>query len=105
GEHLSVDNMNRALKLAAEELNVSVPEFTVAGVPHGTFFAHHWYVASDDPIDADLLRDRIDHHLKELNDDYAVERKSALKEVFLNVLPEDRFMGFLASKGKVGGQH
>lgn len=105
GEHLSVDNMNRALQLATEEMNVSIPEYTVAGVPHGSFFAHHWYVASDDPVDADLLCKKIDAHLKILNDDYAVERNSALKEVKLDVLPENTFMDFLASKGKVGGQH
>ena len=105
GEHLSVDNMNRALQLASEELNVSIPEYTVAGVPFGTFFAHHWYVATDDQVDPQLLREKIDKHLKELNDDYAVERKSALKEVYLDVLAEDKFMEFLKSKGKVGGQH
>ncbi|GAO42254.1 GH3 family domain-containing protein [Flavihumibacter petaseus] len=105
GEHLSVDNMNRALQLASEEMNVSVPEFTVAGIPHGTFFAHQWYVASDDHVDADQLCSKIDQHLKVLNDDYAVERTSALKEVKLQVLPEHIFMDFLASKGKVGGQH
>jgi hypothetical protein len=105
GEHLSVDNMNRALQLASEEMNVSIPEFTVAGVPYGTFFAHHWYVASDDHVDGKLLAQKIDQHLKALNDDYTVERKSALKEVMLDVLPEKTFMDFMASKGKVGGQH
>jgi hypothetical protein len=105
GEHLSVDNMNRALQLASEELNVSIPEYTVAGIPHGSFFAHHWYVATNDAVDADQLRKKIDIHLKHLNDDYAVERGSALKEVFLNVMPENKFMEFLESKGKVGGQH
>lgn len=105
GEHLSVDNMNRALQLASEELNVSIPEYTVAGIPHGSFFAHHWYVASDDHVDAALLVKKIDDHLKALNDDYIVERGSALKEVFLDVLPESKFMEFMASKGKVGGQH
>ena len=47
----------------------------------------------------------IDECLNELNDDYAVERKSALKEVRLTVLKEDDFMNFMLSKGKVGGQH
>ncbi|MBZ5859048.1 GH3 family domain-containing protein [Flavihumibacter profundi] len=105
GEHLSVDNMNRALQLASEELNVSIPEYTVAGIPYGNFFAHHWYVASNDHVDKAILLQKIDQHLKELNDDYIVERKSALKEVFLDVLPESKFMEFMASKGKVGGQH
>jgi len=105
GEHLSVDNMNRALQLASEEMNVVIPEFTVAGVPHEKFFAHHWYVASDDKIDKDALIKRIDEKLKKLNDDYAVERKSALKDVRLDVLPEQSFMEFMRLKGKIGGQH
>ena len=105
GEHLSVDNMNRAIQLASEELNVSFPEFTVAGIPYGSFFAHHWYVACDDHVDAKELAKKIDENLKELNDDYAVERKSALKEILLTVLPENTFMEFMNLKGKVGGQH
>ncbi len=105
GEHLSVDNMNNALQVASEKMNVSLPEFTVAGEKYKNFFAHHWYIASDDKVDADLLKATIDNTLKELNDDYAVERKSALKEIFVTVLPENVFMDFMKSKGKVGGQH
>lgn len=105
GEHLSVDNMNKAVQLASEEMNISIPEFTVAGVPHGLFFAHHWYVACDDAVDKGVLCKKIDQYLKDLNDDYAVERGSALKEVFLSVLPEASFMDFMQLKGKIGGQH
>lgn len=105
GEHLSVDNMNKAVQLVGEEMNISIPEFTVAGIPHGNSFAHHWYVACDDAVDKDLLCRTIDSKLKELNDDYAVERKSALKDVFLDVLKEDDFMEFMRQKGKLGGQH
>ncbi len=105
GEHLSVDNMNRAIQVAAEKLNISIPEFTVAGEPSGSFFAHHWYVATNDPVNPDELGMLIDDTLKELNDDYAVERKTALKEVRLDVLSEKRFLDFMQSQGKVGGQH
>ena len=105
GEHLSVDNMNRAIQVAAEKLNISIPEFTVAGEPSGSFFAHHWYVATNDPVDPGVLGKLIDDTLKELNDDYAVERKAALKEVKLDVLSEKRFLDFMQSQGKVGGQH
>lgn len=105
GEHLSVDNMNRAINQVSEELNIDIGEFTVAGVPHGNFFAHHWYVATDDPVNTDDLRKAIDEKLKALNDDYEVERKHALKEVFVEVLKEEVFMNFMKSKGKVGGQH
>ena len=105
GEHLSVDNMNRAIQVSAEKLNISIPEFTVAGEPSGSFFAHHWYVATNDLVDPGELGKLIDDTLKELNDDYAVERKSALKEVKLDVLSEKRFLDFMQSQGKVGGQH
>ena len=105
GEHLSVDNMNKAIQLVGNEMNVSIPEYTVVGKPYGNFFAHHWYVASDDKINSETLRIKIDNKLKEINDDYAVERKSALKEILLDVLPEERFMEFMRLKGKIGGQH
>ena len=105
GEHLSVDNMNKAVQLASEDLNISIPEFTVAGIPHGNFFAHQWYIACNDAVDAEIFSNKIDAHLKLLNDDYAVERKSALKEVLVEVLSEDTFLGFMNAKGKVGGQH
>ncbi len=105
GEHLSVENMTKAVQLSSEALNISIPEFTVAGVPCESFFAHEWYVACDDAVDSNLLCRSIDTHLKALNDDYAVERKSALKQVTVTVLKEDQFMEFMRLKGKVGGQH
>jgi hypothetical protein len=105
GEHLSVDNMNKAIQLVSEELNICIPEFTVAGVPHGNFFAHQWYLACNEAVNAELLAQKIDQHLCELNDDYAVERRSALKEIRVQVLRDEQFMQFLESKGKIGGQH
>ena len=105
GEHLSVDNMNKAIEMASEEMNISIPEFTVAGVPSGTFFAHHWYVATNDHVDENKLALMIDNKIKKINDDYEVERKHALKNVFVTVLSEKFFMDFMKSKGKVGGQH
>ena len=105
GEHLSVDNMNKAIQLASEQFNISIPEYTVAGIPHNSFFAHKWYIACNDTVDIEAMKQCIDNTLKVLNDDYAVERNSALKEVFIEVLPEEKFMAFLHHKGKIGGQH
>jgi hypothetical protein len=105
GEHLSVENMNRAVQLVSEELNISIPEYTVIGFPYDNLYAHKWFVACNDPIDPNLLARKIDEHLCRLNDDYAVERTSALKEVFLEKLPEQVFLQFLAVKGKLGSQH
>ncbi len=105
GEHLSVDNMNKAIEMACEALNIIIPEFTVAGIPHGNFFAHKWYVACNDEVDATKLATIIDEKLKLLNDDYEVERNHALKAVEVEVLAEHVFMNFMNAKGKVGGQH
>ena len=105
GEHLSVENMNKAVEEASRELNISIPEFTVAGVPFGNFFAHHWYVACNDTLDKEQLKILIDNKINALNDDYAVERKSALKEVFLDILSQEQFLNFMKSKGKIGSQH
>lgn len=68
-------------------------------------FAHQWYVATKDDVDETELKTRIDAKLKTLNDDYEVERKHALKDVMVKVLPESTFMKFMESKGKIGGQH
>ncbi|MEY3945541.1 MAG: hypothetical protein RJB03_247, partial [Bacteroidota bacterium] len=105
GEHLSVDNMNKAIQVASEQLNISIAEFTVAGIPVDGFFGHHWYIGCDDKVDKQALRSIIDETLIENNDDYATERKSALKDIIVDVLPEEKFMGFMESKGKLGGQH
>ncbi len=105
GEHLSVDNMNHAISMASEKYNISIPEYTVVGEPCGSFFAHHWYIACNDAVNPADLAVYLDEKLKELNDDYAVERKSALKEIKLDVLPENVFLEFMQSQGKLGGQH
>jgi hypothetical protein len=105
GEHLSVDNMNKAIELVSNELNISIQEFTVAGIPYGSLFAHHWYIGTNDKVDAKVLKEKIDQCLKELNDDYAVERSAALQEVIVDVLPLQKFHSYLELKGKVGGQN
>ncbi|WP_128543464.1 GH3 family domain-containing protein [Larkinella soli] len=105
GEHLSVDNMNKAVELVSQDLGINVREFTVAGISYDTLFAHHWYIGTDDPIDAGVLRDKIDGRLKELNDDYAVERRHALRDIFVTVLPSATFYKWMQAKGKMGGQH
>ncbi len=105
GEHLSVDNMNKAIELVSDELNIDIKEFAVAGIPHGSLFAHHWFVGTDQKADVVLLRERLDHFLKELNDDYAVERSAALKDIYVDVLPVKTFYAWMESKGKAGGQN
>lgn len=105
GEHLSVDNMNKAVDLVSQELGITVKEFTVAGISHESMFAHHWYIGTDKEVEPSVIKKLIDTRLGELNDDYAVERKHALKDIFVTILPNDAFYGWMAAKGKLGGQH
>lgn len=105
GEHLSQENMNRAIEMMEEDLNVDVREFTVGGVKHGSMFAHKWYIGTDSDLDPEKVRDRIDAHLKVLNDDYRVERIEAIKDVMVEILPAKVFYDFMRKRGKEGGQN
>ncbi len=102
GEHLSQENMNRAVELMQEDLDVEVKEFTVAGIRHGSLFAHRWYLGTDDAIDPEIAKQKIDGHLKNLNDDYRVERMEAIKDLFVKVLPAQVFYDYMKEKGKEG---
>jgi hypothetical protein len=115
GEHLSVDNMNKAVSQVAQELNININEYTVAGYPLKSGFGHRWYLgasAADGgassttrPPDAADLVARIDARLKVLNDDYRTEREDGpLKEVQGIVLDVQAFNQFLKAQGKEGGQ-
>ncbi|MFZ9742265.1 MAG: hypothetical protein ACO3B0_01605 [Chitinophagaceae bacterium] len=97
--------MNRAIQVASEKLNISITEFTVAAISEPGGFGHHWYVGTDETTDAEKIKKIIDDTLIEINDDYATERRSPLKNILLDILPEKTFLEFLEKKGKIGGQH
>lgn len=106
GEHLSVDNMTKAIHIVSEKLNIAINEFTVAGIPYEQLFAHRWYLGTDHPVaDLEELRNLLDKTLCELNDDYAVERKAALQNILVEALPVKAFYDWMKMKGKEGGQH
>jgi hypothetical protein len=106
GEHLSVDNMTRAISEVSEKLNIDIKEFTVAGIPHNKLFAHKWYIGTDQQIgDREAFKQLLDKTLSVLNDDYAVERMAALKNVIVEFVPVKAFYDWLKMKGKEGGQH
>ena len=105
GEHLSVDNMNKAIELVSTELNIDIKEFAVAGIPFQSMFAHEWWIGTDNSVDPKLLKEKLDSCLKMLNDDYRVERIAALKDLIINVLPANTFYDWMESKGKTGSQN
>jgi hypothetical protein len=104
GEHLSVDNMNQAIEMVSEELNINVKEFAVAGVQNGNEYGHHWYISVDGNVDKNVLKQKLDEGLCKVNDDYCTERKHVLKGLYLDIIPNDLFMGWLREQGREGAQ-
>jgi hypothetical protein len=105
GEHVSQDNINRAIRMLQDEFNVKISEFTVTGIRYGNLFAHQWYLGTDDPLDKELAAYKLDEYLKVLNDDYRVERIEAIKNVSAEVLPLQVFHDWMKVRGKEGGAH
>jgi hypothetical protein len=102
GEHLSLENLSRAIELLQNELDVEINEFTVLAEPWGNLFGHRWYISTDSHVDTIKAAKILDDTLSLLNDDYRVERLEAIKNVAVEVLPTDVFYKFMESKGKLG---
>lgn len=105
GEHLSQENMNMAVKMTEDQLNIEIREFTVSGIKYESMFAHKWFIGTDAPVAKDKIRDAIDENLKVLNDDYRVERIAAIREVIVEVVPSSVFYDWMRMKGKEGAQN
>jgi hypothetical protein len=104
GEHLSLDNLNRAVRMLEEEFDVEVREFTVSGIRSHSMFAHKWFLGIDGGFDQQLAARKIDEYLKILNDDYRVERLEAIKEIQMNIVPLCYFYEWMRERGKEGAQ-
>ena len=106
GEHLSVENMNKAIQTVSRKLDLKINEYTVTGFKYEKRFAHKWYIGTDNSkADPEAIRSLIDETLCAINDDYAVERRSALKEIFVEVLPNKIFIDYMRLQGKEGAMH
>ncbi len=106
GEHMSVDNINKTIDAIKCETNMEIGEFTVAGFPFENRFAHRWFIGSDNAtVDKEVLKEIIDRTMCSINDDYEVERQSALKEIFVEVLPKEVFIDYLKHMGKFGAMN
>jgi hypothetical protein len=97
--------MNKAIESVSKSINAEIPEYTDAGIPYEGTFAHDWYIGVRGNVDLTLVKKLIDEKLCEINDDYAVERKSALKNIFVHAVPINKFYEFMSMKGKMGGQN
>ena len=106
GSQLSVHKMNEAMRVLEDRFQVAIQEFTVAAVrrEEDQEYIHHWYLGSDDPMDAHEVALALDEHLQEVNKNYRVARGKALKDVRVEVVPADVFYQWSEASKKKGGQ-
>jgi len=106
GEHLSVDNMNHAISMLSDTLGEPINEFTVKGLSNNGKHSHHWYIACDKKgLNEVKTAELLDQYLVQINDDYATERKHALSQIKLTILPNEKFIGWMQEQGKFGSQN
>jgi len=110
GEELMVSNTDKAIALTAKECNATIADYTVAPI-HLTRQqkgGHHWLIEFEQkPSDINRFRQRLDHNLKQVNEDYAAKRFKNMALVLpkIDILPSGSFNRWLKDKEKLGGQH
>ena len=110
GEELIVDNAETGLAEACRQTGAQVLEYTAAPVfmdGEGKC-RHQWLVEfAKEPEDAGQFARILDETLQQVNSDYEAKRYKdiTLQSLELVVARKGLFHDWLASKGKLGGQH
>lgn len=103
GEHLSLDNINQALEIVSNELNVEVQEFCIYCDIQNQ--RHAWTIGSEQEIDTALFLQKLDQQLAALNDDYKSVRKVSLNAPVLQCVQTNLFYKYMEAMGKLGSQN
>ncbi len=110
GEEVIIDNADAAIAAACKATGALVNDYTAAPV----YFsdegngAHQWLIEFDKaPQSLDAFTAEMDKALQNINSDYEAKRHKsiALRMPLVQALPSGTFSNWLASKGKLGGQH
>ncbi len=110
GEEVMASNAEAAIDEACRETGAEVEEYTVAPIfMHGREKgAHQWVVEfRREPRSLLEFTEALDKALQSVNSDYEAKRfrDTTLQMPTVTPVPHGSFMRWLASKGKVGGQH
>lgn len=110
GEELIVDNAEKALARACQATGAQITDYSAAPVfmDEHAKCRHQWLVEfARMPDDVQRFARVLDDTLKEVNSDYEAKRQNdlALQSPELVVARPGLFRDWLASKGKLGGQH
>ncbi len=110
GEEVIVDNTDKAIAMASEKTGAIVNDYTAAPVyfSDAANGAHEWLIEFEkDPHDLNQFIYELDASLKSSNSDYEAKRYHdiALGMPIVTSIRKNTFKDWLASKGKLGGQH
>ena len=110
GEEVMVGNTDKALAETLKSLPGIVSEYTVAPIfmNQNKKGGHLWLIEFEkEPDNLTAFEILLDDNLKKINSDYAAKRfkDMALSRLQVQVVPKGTFHGWMASKGKVGGQN
>lgn len=109
GEHVIAEEVEKALKQAAEQQHAEIVEFTVApmvtptdGLPY-----HEWFIEFHKmPDDLERFRLAIDDSLQKQNIYYRdLIQGHILQSLKLRLLKKDSFINYMRAQGKLGGQN
>lgn len=110
GEHVIAEEVEAALKTAAEKYKAEVLEFTVAPQvtpPEGGLPYHEWFIAfSKEPENKEQFALLMDETLQKKNVYYKdLIKGNILKPLVVRYLQSDAFVRYMKSQGKLGGQN
>ena len=110
GEELMIDNVETALKITCENLDVAISDYTGAPVfmTNSSKGCHEWvFEFTRQPACLNTFSDMFDRTLKTLNSDYEAKRYDdiTLRKPIIHVARPNLFYEWMASRGKLGGQN
>lgn len=105
GEQLSVHQMNVAMQSMEQRYGITIKEFVVSAVHKGDGYINKWYVGIEGELpEKEAFAKTLDEKLSELNKNYGVARKKALKGVEVDPIPVALFYEWNKETRKLGGQ-
>ncbi len=109
GEHVIAEEVEKALKQAAEQQHAEIVEFTVAPMvtPSDGLPYHEWFIEFHRmPDDLERFRLAIDESLQKQNIYYRdLIEGHILQSLKLRLLKKDSFINYMRAQGKLGGQN
>ena len=109
GEHVIAEEVEKALKQAAEQQHAEIVEFTVAPMvtPAAGLPYHEWFIEFHRmPDDLERFRLAIDDSLQKQNIYYRdLIQGHILQSLKLRLLKKDSFINYMRAQGKLGGQN